>query len=1046
MADIPPILVQLQADVSQLKSGLAQAEASLKGLDDNVKKAGTGFSGFTDKLKSVGAALGATFAATQVVSFFKESINAAMEASSAQTRLREILLNTKGATEAQIAALGAQAEALSKVGVASKENITVTQSQLATFDLQGKTIASLTPAILDYVVAEKGATASTDDYKQMTNGLAQALQGNFAALTRVGFVLDEDTKKKISNGSESERAAAIVEVLNSTYKDFNKTIADTPEGRMIKLKQEFGDLQQEIGEALLPAMETFAKILRTVVIPTIRQLINFVKNNKDEIKAFAIVLGVGATAWGVYTLAVKRAEIAQKALNLVQKANPIGIIITAVALLVAGMVKLFNSNEKFRNAVIGMAKAALRAFASIVPMVAQVAEAILKVVTGPLRAFLEALSKLPKVGKFAKAALDTINKGLDGISDLGDKAAKKANDLAASLDKVAKQGKKAAEETEKAGKKAKDVWAGSKDPKGEMSKEDKKRLDKIQDLRKKEQAIYEQMAEVRAEAAEAVAEAEIARDEKIAEAKERYAERVADLNERYQERVADANEKYGEALAEAEKRRDEKMEEARERRRKQDNETLDAYNKRKLEIEAAYTNRVTELEQAASKKRQDIMTAGQNKLAEIVEKGRERLRSAWESGTAFSLKDLFASAAEKGGSVLDVLKAQLTKTRDFQKQIGALAGKGYTQTFIEQIAKAGPEAGMEMLDQLKKLTPEQEAELQKLYMSIEDLTTSGVDKIAEALSTSTSFATAELADMYYKAQQEIASSLAEVNSDLNSNIAEAKAVYEAAMTEAARTRDEKLAESKAALEAALAEAKKTYDESLADAKKTLDKSLLDAQKDLNKGLADAQKDLNKAIEDAMKAFEKAIDDINARMAKKLEDLKKKLQEIAALLASLGSGGSGVTGAGGGPGVRTTKTVTQSVSKTTCPSGKAYYVQEFVDGKMVSSKFSACVVDSKTPPPATDTTPKTVTTPYIPITEIPRAVPADGSIASFRAGEERSMAALNITQNFTSVDATAWDVHEKTLSAIRYGQAVTPKPEPKVPTSTGGGGKYGMLIE
>jgi hypothetical protein len=54
----------------------------------------------------------------------------------------------------------------------------------------------------------------------MTNGLAQALNGNFASLTKTGFVLDEVTKKTISTGTESERAAAIVKVLDSTYKEF----------------------------------------------------------------------------------------------------------------------------------------------------------------------------------------------------------------------------------------------------------------------------------------------------------------------------------------------------------------------------------------------------------------------------------------------------------------------------------------------------------------------------------------------------------------------------------------------------------------------------------------------------------------------------------------------------------------------------------------------------------------------------------------------------------------------------------------------------------
>lgn len=993
MATIPPILVQLQADVSQLKAGLAQAEASLKSLDDNVDKSGTAFGRFSDRLKTVGAALGATFAATQVVSFFRQSISAAMEAEAAQTRLRSILLNTAGATEAQIAALGAQAEALSKVGVASKENITVTQSQLATFDLQGKTIKTLTPAILDYVTAEKGATASTDEYKQMTNGLAQALQGNFASLTRVGFVLDEETKKKIKSGSESERAAALVEVLNSTYKDFNKTLADTPEGRMVKLKQEFGDLQQEIGAALLPAFMKFSSFLTKTVIPAIEKLIKFIKDNKIEIKAFAITLGVAATAWGVYTVAVNRAKIAEAALQAVQKANPIMIIVTAVALLVAGLVKLFNTNEKFRKAVIDMAKAALKAFASIVPMVAKVAEAILKTVTGPLRAFLEALSKLPKVGKFAKSALDTINGGLDGISDMGDKAAKKANQLAASLDKVAKIGKKAGEETANAGKKNKDVWAGSKDPKGTMSKEDQKRLDKVKSLKEKATAILDDMAQARADAAERIADAELARDEKIAEAKERYAERAADIRERYEERVADASERYGEAMAEAEKRRDEAMAEARERARKADLDARKDYDKKRIEIETNYTNRVKDLEVSAQKKREEILAQGQAKLAEIVEKGRQRLRDAWQKGTAFSLKDLFGTAQETGASLIDTLKNQFAKVTAFQKELGALAGRGYQQTFIEEIAAAGPDAGMAMLAELKKLTPKQEEELQLMIVAMEDITQSGMNEVAKTLSDSSSFATAELAKMYDQAQSEITQALAEVNSELNRNVAEAKAVYESALVEAAQTRDERITEAKEALDAALAASKKRFDESVADARKTLDKALLDAKKDLDKGLEDAQKDLNKAIEDAMKAFDKAVDGINKSLDKKLQDLQSKLAAIAAQLSALGKASMAAS----------FTTAGSALIGTITPTG-AY-----------------------TPPVTTTPTPR---------------IAGESALGGYAVGQETNMV---FNQTFNNVTSDPYDIHMATLTAAKYGQAITPAPAPIV-TRAIGGNRYEMVAE
>ena len=47
MADlIPPMLIKLQADVNDLKVGLAKAESAMKGVDDSVKKASTGMTNF----------------------------------------------------------------------------------------------------------------------------------------------------------------------------------------------------------------------------------------------------------------------------------------------------------------------------------------------------------------------------------------------------------------------------------------------------------------------------------------------------------------------------------------------------------------------------------------------------------------------------------------------------------------------------------------------------------------------------------------------------------------------------------------------------------------------------------------------------------------------------------------------------------------------------------------------------------------------------------------------------------------------------------------
>ena len=223
------------------------------------KEAETATEKLTRGVKNLARNLGLAFGTAAVVAYGKASVKAALDSQAEQERLNNILKVTTGATLAQIDVLNDQADALERIGVVTGGNIKITQSQLATFDLQISTIKTLTPAILDYVTAEKGATASASDFKSMTNGLAQALNGNFASLTRTGFVLDEFTKKTIKEGTETERAAALVKVLNSTYKDFNARLRNTNSGKMQVLANTAQEVQTIIGTGIIDSLQLLSE-------------------------------------------------------------------------------------------------------------------------------------------------------------------------------------------------------------------------------------------------------------------------------------------------------------------------------------------------------------------------------------------------------------------------------------------------------------------------------------------------------------------------------------------------------------------------------------------------------------------------------------------------------------------------------------------------------------------------------------------------------------------------------------------------------------------
>jgi len=241
------------------KTALSSAEGGLTGFNAKV----------SDMAKGValgGIALaGVSTAFSFLSSTVRDSIQQFTEAEAAQNRLTQILKTSRNASDFHIQGLINQAEALEKVGVVSKDTIIAMQSQLATFDLSTSAIEKLTPAILDYVVAEKGAGASTEDARALTNGLAQAINGNFAALTNTGFILDEHTKKLISTGNEEGRLTAITDVLNSTYAGFNAQARNTSEGGLAVFRNEINNLQEAIGKGAMPVIIEMTNALTPLV-------------------------------------------------------------------------------------------------------------------------------------------------------------------------------------------------------------------------------------------------------------------------------------------------------------------------------------------------------------------------------------------------------------------------------------------------------------------------------------------------------------------------------------------------------------------------------------------------------------------------------------------------------------------------------------------------------------------------------------------------------------------------------------------------------------
>jgi hypothetical protein len=348
MSTIPPILVKLQADISDLKAGLAQAEAGIKNLDSNVKTASGGIGNFTKNLKSMGAALGIAFAGAQVTSFAKNAVLAASTMNESISKVQVVFASTSdeilkwGKTAAETMGISNQ-KALEAAGTYGN----LFQALGVTKDKSQEMSTTLVQLASDL------ASFNNTPVDDALNALRSGLSGETEPLKRFGVALNDVTlkNKALAMGLIETTSgvlppaikaqvtyALVMEQTKLAQGDYARTSAGT--ANTIKtLQARFADASVAVGNMLLPALNLLLKIA-TPLVKIMEKMATFVNENKNALAAFAIVIGVATTAWAAYTLVVKRAAIAQGILNGIMAINPIGAIVTAVALLAAGLVVL----------------------------------------------------------------------------------------------------------------------------------------------------------------------------------------------------------------------------------------------------------------------------------------------------------------------------------------------------------------------------------------------------------------------------------------------------------------------------------------------------------------------------------------------------------------------------------------------------------------------------------------------------------------------------------------------------------------------------------
>lgn len=220
----------------------------------------------------------------------------------------------------------------------------------------GTAIASKVGPILDK------AKIGLEAFKSAFSGEGITSDGFVGAMERIGVATRQVFDYIVTKGIPAlkELGAKVVSTVVPAVQNLWKFVGP--------LALDIGKLAISIGQKVLPVALALAKSLGGGLLDAVKGLSQFIGDNATFFQALAVSVGTAVVAFKAYQGIIAAASfvkglkaivtstrlwtVAQAALNLVMSANPVALVVIAIAALVAGLIYAFKHSKKFHDGVI----------------------------------------------------------------------------------------------------------------------------------------------------------------------------------------------------------------------------------------------------------------------------------------------------------------------------------------------------------------------------------------------------------------------------------------------------------------------------------------------------------------------------------------------------------------------------------------------------------------------------------------------------------------------------------------------------------------------
>lgn len=178
-----------------------------------------------------------------------------------QAELRlQAALNAPGGIKGSIEDFKAWAGEVQNATTAGDEYVLTLAAQAARFAGSEGATKRATKAALDWAAATGG------DARQAIKALGGAVNGQADSLKELGVYLSENEKEWLKSAKTADKMNFILEKLEGSYQGFSEAIAATPTGILTQCQNILGDIDEQVGRLVSPALYAGLSVVKDYLI------------------------------------------------------------------------------------------------------------------------------------------------------------------------------------------------------------------------------------------------------------------------------------------------------------------------------------------------------------------------------------------------------------------------------------------------------------------------------------------------------------------------------------------------------------------------------------------------------------------------------------------------------------------------------------------------------------------------------------------------------------------------------------------------------------